>query len=429
MEVELDQKFGDGGRFSPREDDAVHSLQVVASADPQDLALLARSLQHPLQAVDVLRHVPLEADDASALHGPRKANGGIKAFLATRRKHIIMSKGHRSAMGDGVPPDLEKALAGIEESAMRGEEAPKINRRAVRRELKELDARWDSEVDSEALWEKEHELLLKLQQAGDASTVMNRVARARDAKDARACARDLADTALGLWVMERFDEAEKVLRVAIERFPVNRYPWSLLLRHVTWGRDPQEAMDFILASLDRVPWRAYSLVQLGTLSVDAASRSFKGEAFDECRRHLKAARGYLEQVAGDGNAMDEHRRTSDRLLALVEALEKRTDTAEADAAARAAGSEELAAWEKDDGERLERDMMAAAKASGVMLEGEPDTEIDIDEIERASRMEMPEEDPDRKTTVLEVTPSRGFGLKRKKGEKVEERKKEEKREV
>ena len=333
-----------------------------------------------------------------------------------------MSEGHRSTMEEGIPPDLEKALAGIEEAAKRRDEGPKVNRRRVRRELKDLDSRWDTEVDSEALWESEHEILLKLQQAGDASTVNIRIDRARDAKDARASARDLADAALGLWVMERFDEAERVLRVAVDRFPANRYPWSLLLRHVTWGRDPQEAMDFILASLDRVPWRAYSLVQLGTLSVDAAARSFKGEVFDECRRHLKAARGYLEQVSADKDAMDELRRTSDRLLALVEALEKRTDTGEADAAARAAGPKDAAAWERDDGQRLEQGLMAAAKASGVVLEGEPDTEIDIDEIERATRMQMPDDDPDRSVTVLEVTPSRGFGLRRKKGAEMGERK-------
>ena len=35
-------------------------------------------------------------------------------------------------------------------------------------------------------------------------------------------------------------------------------------------------MEFILASIDQVPWRAYSLIQLGTLCLDAATKGLTG---------------------------------------------------------------------------------------------------------------------------------------------------------
>jgi hypothetical protein len=205
--------------------------------------------------------------------------------------------------------------------------APEFNLKDLHRQVKETERRWAQEGDSESLWEEEHGLLIKLQVAGDVSSLMKRARRAKKATGPRGSPADLAQASLGLWVLERYGEAEAVLRTAVQRLRGNRYPWSLLLRHLSWGRDPQEAMDFIVSSLDSVPWKAYALVQLGTLCVDAASRHLKRDELDACEACLGEARGHLDRACAQEGCSSDMRRTAERLLMLVETLGTRVQAA------------------------------------------------------------------------------------------------------
>jgi tetratricopeptide (TPR) repeat protein len=286
--------------------------------------------------------------------------------------------------------------------------ARELDRKELRRLLKENDALWGEDGDSEALWETQHDLLIRLHRAGDVHTVLRRARQAKRVLRGRGSASDLADAVLGLWVMERYDEAEQVIRLAIERLPENRYPWSLLLRHITWDRDPREAMKFIQASLERVPWKAYALVQLGTMGVDLASRELVSGRLAECRDHLSEARGRLEAARNAGGSTEDLDRKADRLMTLVDVLEQRC----ADAEAAAQAPEEA----HDSSQRLLRGIHEAAEAAGVQLEGSPDTELDLDELEKAAFSELPEEDRERTVTVIEVDASPKLGLKRRRRE-------------
>jgi len=290
-----------------------------------------------------------------------------------------------------------------------GEPLVELDPRGLLEDLRANEHRWTTEGDSEPLWEREHHLLIGLQRAGDVGTLMK---RARLAKRAvrRGTAVDLAQAALALWVLERFDEAEAVLRAAIERLPRNRYPWSLLLRHLSWDRHPGEAMEFIRSSLGTVPWKGYAHVQLGTLCVDAASRSFKAEKWDYADKFLGEARTYLEAALTQSDCTDEMRSTSQRLLYLVETLERRVERAKVTVVEPLPEEAETPVYNP---ERMERDMREVAEASGVSLEGEPDHELDLEELERASLQEMPDESREKRYTVLEVTPGEGKGLIRR----------------
>ena len=304
-------------------------------------------------------------------------------------------------MEEGVPPDPPEDQTPVGE-------AEGLDRRELKRQLKDNERRWTLEGDSEALWEAEHELLIDLQKAGDVNTVMKRARKLKRAMSSRGEAQELAQTSLSLWVLERFDEAMPVLRVAVEKLPQNRYPWSLLLRELTWERDPREAMDFILASLDKVPWRGYALVQLGTLSIDSASKGLVSGDLDVCRDYLVSAREYLEQVPSSPDATDEIRRTAERLLTLVDTLENRMS--------QASGLEtettRLALGAVDSSRRYEDDMREAAEASGVSLEGEVDPDMDLEDLERIAYQKT-DDDREESYTVLEVTPAKGLLRKRK----------------
>jgi len=305
-------------------------------------------------------------------------------------------------MEEDVPPDPSGEQTP-------GGEAEVLDSRELKRQLKDNERRWTPEGDSEALWEAEHELMIALHKAGDIDTLMKRARKRKKAESSRGEARELAQASLGLWVLERFDEAEQVLRVAVERLPQNRYPWSLLLRELTWERNPREAMDYILASLDKVPWRGHALVQLGTLSVDAASKGLVTGDLDICKDHLVSARGYLEQVPNSPDATDEVKRTAERLLTLVDTLENRMRKANG----LEDGSTQLALGVVDSSRKIEKDMREAAEASGVNLEGEPDSDMNLEDLERIAYQELPDDDREESYTVLEVTPAKGRVIKRK----------------
>lgn len=284
-----------------------------------------------------------------------------------------------------------------------------LDPRALNMELKMNERRWGLEGDSEDLWEVEHDILIKLQRAGDIDPLMKRARRAKKALKPRGAAFDLAQAALGLWVLERFTESETILRAAIQRLPGNRYPWSLLLRHLSWERDPREAIEFIRSSLGTVTWKAYAYVQLGTLSIDAASRAYKTEDLDACDKHLAEARTDLSEVRRQPDCTEDVGRTSDRLMLLVETLETRAASVRASGIMRPPTEEAI----YDGAAQLERDMREVADASGVSLEGEQDLDLDLDELERAARWEMPEDDREERYTVLEVTPREGIDLIRR----------------
>jgi hypothetical protein len=309
-------------------------------------------------------------------------------------------------MEEPPSPDLEAEMARLPEEGQEGQ----VNRREVARSLKETERLWETEGDSESLWEQEHELLIQLHRAGDVGSVLKRARRAKRAKGAKGTPLDLASAALGLWVLERFDEAEDVLRIAMDRLPRNRYPWSLILRHLSWDRDPREAMDFIVASLDRVPWRAYSLVQLGTLCLDAAAKGLACGALEECHQHLEEANRYLGQASEGEDATEEITRTRERLMVLVETLKVRLTAArEARRAKEVEGEERV--FLKEAEEFLEHEVREAADMSGVSLKGLPDSEMDLDELEKAAGMEDPERDEET-VTVLEVTPTTRLSVRR-----------------
>lgn len=305
-------------------------------------------------------------------------------------------------MEDGLPPEPK-------EDGIALSRAKEEDRRDLRAQLKETERLWDREGDSEALWERTHDLLIRLQRAGDIHSILKRTRRSKRAVGGRGTPRDLAQASLALWVMERFGEAEAVLRVAVERLPTNRYPWSLLLRELSWDRDPGEAMAFIVASLDRVPWRGHALVQLGTLLVDSASKDLSGLDLASCRDHLEQARAHLELVPSAPDASDALRATAGRLLVLVETLEHRCDLGIESIGAIAPE----AVRAKEGIPTLEASMRKVAEASGVRLEGERDEDLDLDELERAAHMEMPEDEKEERYTVLEVTPKEGVDLMRR----------------
>ncbi len=294
------------------------------------------------------------------------------------------------------------------------EPGEELDPRELLEDLRENERRWATEGDSEPLWEREHQLLIGLQRAGDVGSLMKRARRAKRAVR-RGDAPDLAQSALALWVLERFEESEAVLRAAIERLPRNRYPWSLLLRHLSWESHPGEAMEFIRSSLGTVPWKGYAFVQLGTLCVDAASRSFKAERWDYAVKFLGEARTYLEAALTQPDCTEDIASTSRRLLYLVETLERRVEKAKVTVMEPVPEEAETPVYNP---QRMERDMREVAEASGVCLEGEPDHELDLEELERASLQEMPEDSRERRYTVLEVTPGEGKGLikRRKRGE-------------
>ena len=58
-------------------------------------------------------------------------------------------------------------------------------------------------------------------------------------------------------------------------------------------------------------------------------------------------------------------------------------------------------------------MREAAEASGVSLEGEPDSDMNLEELERIAYQELPDDDSEKSYTVLEVTPAKGLLRKRK----------------
>ncbi len=289
------------------------------------------------------------------------------------------------------------------------ERAEELDPRAIGRELRDLERRWSTEGDKEHLWEAEHDLLIKLQRAGDIDPLMKRARKANKALKPKGSAGDLAQASLSLWVLERFPESETVLRAAITRLPGNRYPWSLLLRHLSWERDPGEAIGFIRSSLGTVQWKGYAYVQLGTLCVDAASRAYKAEDLDACDKHLGEARTYLEQVREHPDCTQDMGRTADRLMLLVETLETRAANARASGIERPPKEEQIIYGAA----KLERALRKVADASGVSLEGEPDADLDLDELERDALAKMPEEDGEEVYTVLEVTPKEGIDLIRR----------------
>lgn len=305
-------------------------------------------------------------------------------------------------MDEGRPPqDLDIGAA--------PEPVAELDPRAINAELKDHERQWSSKGDGEAMWEEEHELLIKLQRAGDIDPLMKRARRAKKALRPNPSPVDLAKASLSLWVLERYDEAETVLRASIQHLPGNRYPWSLLLRHLSWEREPEEAIEFIRSGLDGLSWKAYAHVQLGTLCVDGASRAFKAEDWDLCDKRLGEARTYLGEVAKHPDCTKAMTGTVDRLMMLVETLETRVKRARETGLERPPMEEAI----HYGAAQLERDMRHVAEASGVCLEGEPDDQLDLDELERTAMMELPEEDREERYTVLEVTPKEGIDLIRR----------------
>jgi len=271
-----------------------------------------------------------------------------------------------------------------------------------RARLKALERRWVAEGDSERLWEEEHVLLIQLLKDGDARTVAKLAKGAKYALSGKGTAKDLADAALALWALERMDEAEPVLKAAMERLPSNRYPWDLLLRKVSSGGSPEEEIAFIEGQLDRVPWKGFALLQLGTRHVDVAAGALVRKDTEECRRHLDAARAALERARTERDATDEMRRTADRLAALVSRLEGRV-------AAPDHTTESLALKrifkEASRNLQLEDEIRSVADAAGVKIEGEVDRELDLDELERIAMQEGPDAEQERTITVIKVTPT------------------------
>lgn len=284
-------------------------------------------------------------------------------------------------------------------------EDPKARRQRMakdRAHLRALDRRWAAEGDSERLWEEEHHLLIQLLQDGDGRTVAKLSKKAKRALSGRGSAKDLADSALALWALERMEEAEPLLRAAMERLPANRYPWDLLLRKVSSGVSPEEEIAFIEGQLDRIPWKGFALLQIGTRRVDVAARALARKDLDECRRQLAAARAALERAGTERDTTDEMRRTSDRIVALVARLEQRAaapeKTAEGNALKRLFKDVSLNL-------QLEDEVRVVADAAGVNLEGEADRELDLDELERIAFQEDPGSEKEKTITVIKVTPT------------------------
>jgi tetratricopeptide (TPR) repeat protein len=310
-------------------------------------------------------------------------------------------------MEEGELPELLESLEDLVAPA----EEEELNRRELQRQLKEAERRWRPDGDSEELWEEVHDLLINLQKAGDVHSLMKRARRAKRALSGKGSALDLAQASLALWVLERYSEAVPVLERAVSRLPTNRYPWSLMIRHLSWDRDPADAIAYIEGSLDRVPWKAHALVQLGTLRVDAAARCMTSRDLEDCEEQLAGARRALKAVDSSDGCTEGMSATADRLLNLVETMERRVK------AAMSSGLEPgqlTIAEEKVT--KMEREIVEVAEASGVLLEGEPDDELDLDELERAARLEMPEEDGEETYSMLEVTPKERHLIKKRREE-------------
>ena len=248
----------------------------------------------------------------------------------------------------------------------------------------------------------QHAVLSQLLSDGDERTAAKCARRAKAALGPKASAKDLADAALGLWVLDRVDEVEPVLLAATERLPANRYPWDLLLRRVSYRGSPADEIAFIEGQLGRVPWKGFALLQLGTRHVDIAAGALVRKETEECRRHLDAAKAALERARTERDTTDEMRRTSDRLSALVTRLEGRV-------AAPDHTTESLALKrifkEASRNLQLEEEVRSVADAAGVKIEGEVDKELDLDELERIAMQEGPETEQGRTITVIKVTPT------------------------
>ncbi len=272
-------------------------------------------------------------------------------------------------------------------------------------ELKDLDKAWKAQEDSEELWERKHSLMIDLQYAGEVRVLKKRAKLARKALSGRSAPEVLADAALANWVLERYDAAVKVLRVAVDRLPKNRYPWSLLLRHISDQETPETAIEFIEAALERVPWRTYALVQLGAKHIDIVTDRLNMFTTEGCQENIEAGRRRLEEAKASEGATKELLATAERLLVLVEHLEKRLwdierIRREAELSGRKPG-------EPTKKKLFEQELKTVVEASGVALEGEPDQELDLEEVEREVLQEMPEEEQEEKITVIKVTPVRG----------------------
>ena len=306
---------------------------------------------------------------------------------------------------------MEDRKEGPKGAPVEGPKARRHRMAADRARLRALERRWATRGDSEGLWEEEHALLIQLLQDGDARTVAKLARKAKRALSGKGTAKDLADSALALWVLERMDEAEPVLRAAMERLPANRYPWDLLLRKVSSGGSPEDEIAFIEGQLDRVPWKGFALLQIGTRRVDVAARALARKDLDECRGQLAAARVALERAGSERDTTDEMRRTADRLAALVSRLEGRV-------AAPDHTTESLALKrifkEASRNLQLEDEIRSVADAAGVKIEGEVDRELDLDELERIAMQEGPGAEQERTITVIKVTPTLATAEDRKK---------------
>lgn len=284
------------------------------------------------------------------------------------------------------------------------EELRRLRNKALR-QLKDLDKTWKGQEDSEDLWEQKHSLLINLLYAGEVRVLMKRAKQAGKVLSGRGAPEVLADAALANWVLESYDDAVKVLMVAVDRLPNNRYPWSLLLRHISDKETPEKAIEFIEGGLDRIPWKTYALVQLGAKHIDVITDRLNMFTTEGCQEHIEAGRMRLKEAKGSEGAAKELLGTADRLLVLVEHLENRLwdierIRREAELSGRKPG-------EPTKKELFEKELKTVVEASGVALEGEPDMELDLEEVEREVMQEMPEEEQEDKITVIKVTPGRG----------------------
>jgi hypothetical protein len=197
-------------------------------------------------------------------------------------------------------------------------------------------------------------------------------------------------------------EAEPLLKAAMERLPANRYPWDLLLRKVSSGGSPEDEIAFIEGQLDRVPWKGFALLQIGTRRVDVAARALARKDLDECRRQLAAAKVALERAGAERDTTDEMRKTSERIGALVARLEQRfaapDKSPDGNALKRLFRDVSLNL-------QLEDEVRVVADAAGVNLEGEADRELDLDELERIAYQEEPGSEKEKTITVIKVTPT------------------------
>jgi hypothetical protein len=272
-------------------------------------------------------------------------------------------------------------------------------------QLRDLDKDWKTQEDSEDLWERKHSLMIDLLYAGESKILTKRAKQSGKAVSGRGAPSVLADAALANWVLESYDDAVRVLMVAVEKLPNNRYPWSLLLRHISDKETPEKAIEFIEGGLDSVPWKTYALIQLGAKHIDIITDRLNMFTTEGCQEHIEAGRRRLEEAKGIEGAAKEHLGTADRLLVLVEHLETRLwdierIRREAELSGRKPG-------EPTKKKLFEKELKKVAEASGVALEGEPDMELDLEEVERDVMQEMPEEEQEEKITVIKVTPVRG----------------------